>query len=58
MAPKWRGGRANLTTGKKRRWRLEILPVMSEERWRWLKLDGEAIWAQMSRARARNIGGD
>jgi hypothetical protein len=43
MAPKWRGGGANLTTGKKWRRRLRILLVMSEERWRWLKLDGEAI---------------
>jgi hypothetical protein len=58
MAPKWRGGGANLTTGKKRWQKLGILSTTSEEWWWWLKLDGEAIWAQMSRARARNRGGD
>jgi hypothetical protein len=53
-----RGGGANLTTGKKWRRRIRILPATSEEQWRWLKLDGEAIWAQMSGARAWNRGGD
>jgi hypothetical protein len=58
MAPKWRRGGVNLTTGKKWQRRLRILPVMSEEQWQRLKLDGEAIWAQMSGARAQNRGGD
>jgi hypothetical protein len=52
-----RGG-LNLTTGKKRWQRLKILPATSEEWWRWLKLNGEAIWAQMSGAKARNRGMD
>jgi hypothetical protein len=53
IAPKWTG-----EWGEPHHDQEAVLSVTSEERWRWLKLDGEAIWSHMSGARAWNRGGD